>query len=529
MFGFKKRNRDAAAEENMPGPDVLENEDKGAVAEDVDTARTGSFGASVPAVSSIDAMSVIEGFLSRENADLKEIEVPEGATVTSETEEIFEEIDETDRRMYALNDIMLHYYLSNCRSWMEALFTALDEVPALCLSVPGSPIEYASDVSQADDIAEELGYGTWDKLADEMASRMSANPFLKRFAEYTLDFAKEHWFEDFESVSPETYAEAVVNELRANAPAAKASALSFIEQVFETLPDGVLESDDGGEGVVCGIETVDSNWMPHDISIMSKDGWDEKCRRFEEYAKEKARLAREQGKSTMDEDVLATVYLQSYIWSNRSWNKAAELAEDFLNSCFTFSMACISPEYKVMDPSKVEEGSVRIEELASELMNAEGQVELRQIRPGSPQDLSTLDDVSREFVELNEEQGRAQFVSDVNQVISNLMPALAGLHPTVADMTIDEILTCVWADSDLSSEKSQLSTMQELHMASIEALKSKAKAFKARWKKYLSKNESASEAVKNGYAVTACENGEVSFLVPASEGAPAAEHEDEGD
>lgn len=513
MFGFRKKQQkqpEQQAVETLENGDVKISfpiDDK--MAEELDALRDNTI------TGEIDVMSVIEGFLSEKNHEFDGMRVsPEAAVASSEVEEVDAEIGEMDLRLYALNDIMLHYYLSNCHSWLEAIFTALDEVPALCLSVPGSPVEYLSDPSEADEITKNLGYDNWSNLAETMSSKMSANPFLMHFAEYTLDFAKQNWFTDLADVSPSTYAEAIVNELRANAPAAKASAASFIDRVLETLPDGVFRLDDGTDGVACGIETVDSNWMPHSISIMRKDHWEEKCKKFEEYASKKADIAKAQGKSEIDEDILSVVYLQSYSWSNRSWNKATELAEDFLNSCFTFCMSCVSPEYKVIDIDKVEQNSERLDELAKELMNDNGQIELRQIRPGAPQDLSTLDAVSREFVELNEEQGQAQFVSEVNQIISNLMPALAGLHPTVADMLIDEIMTCVWADADLSKDTSQLKTMQELHMATIEKMKAKAKTYKAYWKKYLSKDDGAAEAVKSGYAITSYDDGVVKFIVP---------------
>lgn len=533
MFGFRKKKKKDKRCDDLPVSEIKSSLDNGSdvdisfpidgeIAEQLDSIRTRSV--TVPAAD-IDAMSVIEGFLSSENANFNGIDVPEGAEViASGEEEIVEDIDEMDRRLYALNDIMLHYYLMSCRSWLEGIFTALDEVPALCLSIPGSPVEYIQDTEQADDIAEKLGYGTWDNLSSKMSEKMLASPFLKRFAEYTLEFANTHWFDDIKFVSPEDYAEAIVNEIRANAPGTKASALSFIERVFETLPAGALVTDDGTEGVICGIETVDSNWMPNTISIMRKEDWDKKQSEFKAYASRKHDMAKSDGSSAMDDDIMSLVYLQSYTWSNRSWNKATELAEDFLNSCFTFCMSCISPEYKVVDIEKVEENASRLDEIAHVLMNDDGEIELRQIRTGSPQDLSTLDETSREFVLLNKEQAQTQFVSNVNQIISNLMPSLAGLQPTVTDMAIDEILTCVWADSDLANDSNQLKVMQELHMKSIETLKAKAKTYKSYWKKYLAKNEDAAQAIKEGYAITAYEDGKLRFLAADTSAMLSIEH-----
>lgn len=474
-------------------------------------------GMPAPAVETdIDAISVIESFMNGNmvSSPLDSVlESPEATVVETQDDVLGDvEMDEMEMRLFSLNDVVLHYYLSCYRSWAEAFFTALDEVPALCLAVPGSPIEFA-DAADADEVAQDLGYDSWEALSQMSASKFTSSPFLEKFSRATLDFAKKNWFADIEKATPAEYAEAVISELRANLPGTRASVEQFLAQVFEQIPDGKVVADSGEAAYLFGIEAVDGNWLPVSFIVASADDYDKTMAEFAEYNKRKPKTDEKDDVNVFDEDILSLVYLQSYGWSNRSWSKATENALGFLNSCFTFCLACVSPDYHLIDVDTAAARVERIEELAEQLMDDNGNVVLNQIAPGNPQDLRNLDAPSREFVELNQEQAETNFIADVNQVIQHLMGAMSGIKRTVADMVIDEILACVWATADLTSPTSQVRAVNALHDKTLNQLEAKQKSYKSRWKKYLAKHETAVELLKNNVIITDMnDDGEPVFL-----------------
>lgn len=436
--------------------------------------------------------------------------IAEGTIIESEVEEIpYEQYADDELRMNYLSTIMLHYYLSCWRSWLEAVFTAFDEIPAICLYVEGSPVEY-TDADEADKVAEDLGFENWSGLTEMAEQRISDFPFLRKFAENTLSIAKKFWFDDLEDATPEEYAQAVINEIRSNIPAAKSRADMLWTAIQEPLPNGFVDTPNGA-GYISGVQTVDSGARPESMAIMPKDAWEAGNNKFAEYARSKSRIADDAGNIAFDEDILSLVYLQCYIWSNRSWNKVVGLAENFLGSCYTYAMSCISPEYVIIDPDQVEQNAKRLDEIASELMDENGNVSLRQIVPGDPEDPNTLDAVSREFLQLLGEQEKADFISGVNQTIAYLLEFVAGTEQTTAGAVIDEFLTCCWAQADLTLPASQDRVMRQVMSNAVETLRAKEKSYKSYWKKYLEKNRDAADLVKKGVRVSNIADGEPIF------------------
>lgn len=456
----------------------------------------------------INAMDIVDNFLFNSADEVREdiareIENNEG------TEEEFDitggELGEIDIRVALLSDIVLHYYLNRYHSWLEALFVAMDEVPALCLCVPGSPVEY-SDTEDADIAAQELGYDSYVEMANTCDLKFKASPFLRKFAESTLEFAKNNWYEDVSKVSPTTYALAVLSELRGNWPSLRSSVEAFYR---DSLPaagiiDGKAKSPEGEDMALTGVIDISNNLMPTSFASVTIPDWEDLFEDFKSYNETKLSTLKTQDESdesdeklpSVDEDVLALVYLQGYAWANRSWNKTDELMEGYINDCFAFCWACMSEDYRLIDPEQLEDHSKELDVLAEQLSDENGQIRLNQEKPGDPNDLSLLDEPSRRFIQLATEQQDAARLSVVQNALVRVIGVMSGTEQTVTDMFLDEILSCVYGMSDLLSQHNQIKCLEKIHNQTLEQVKKAAKTNKSRWKKYLSANEFASVAIK---------------------------------
>ena len=82
-----------------------------------------------------------------------------------------------------------------------------------------------------------------------------------------------------------------------------------------------------------------------------------------------------------DDSIIELLLLQSYIWGNRSWNRVTEISNDLVFGAIQYACAMFGPKPDLGKMTQ-DERAARLEEIASELMNEDGVVELR--RQGRP-------------------------------------------------------------------------------------------------------------------------------------------------
>lgn len=396
--------------------------------------------------------------------------------------------DETSaKRMFALNSIALHYYFASNRNWLDAYTTALDELAAVCLLAEGSPIEYNDPVS-ADLVAVELGYPNYQSLAQDIATKGTNCNVLIKFANATVDFAKKYWFfdKDFSEVSPSDYARAVTSEIRSNWPAAKASAGSIIPLLADDTT-GEVKTEDGSEARFIGVNETDEYWSPVSMSIMPADVWKQRC-------EDDDTTLPIDDDTTVDDDVLSMVYLQSYQWENRSWNKALNNAKGFCDIACTFCWSAIANEFVAENDEVKQARFNRLNELANELMDESGTIVLQKQADHFGRE--TFTPKSQEFVDLFNAQKRAESHEKIREADATLLPLMSKIDGSVAQMLVDDILASVYERAGGRDEKAQIAALNAIHDDIMQKIEENSKQYKTKWKKYLSNNKEAADAIK---------------------------------
>lgn len=459
----------------------------------------------------VDPKSIIQSFLSKEKGGASDFH-PEQQTpydlanspaIPPLPEEKIVEIDDDGERIFYLSSAALHYYLDNFRSWIEAYTAEIEQLPALCLTIPGSPIEYA-DAEVADEIAHDLGFDSYEVMAADADTEFTDFPFLRRFAEDTLEFAKKNWDWEHLQGDPGAYAEAIACEIRANWPGARSLAEAFFNVVLDDgeISDGKCQ-DDGEEVVMVGVKGLNENLLPESFAVGTEGDWEKVRASFEGYNKSKQKAFADDGSETVipDDGLLSLAYLQCYEWVDRSWGKADKILSQYMSDVFTFCWACLSEDFFLIDAEQVQRDSEELEEIAEELRDESGQIQLIQIVPGDPEDVNTLDAKSRRFVELAEEQEDAARLAAVNDVIVRVIRIMVGTKQGITDMLVDEIITCIYAMSDLTIPRDQIRCMEKVRDAMMERFSKMAKPFKSEWKRYLSDDRDAAEKIKEGIPI----------------------------
>lgn len=391
-------------------------------------------------------------------------------------------------RMFSLNSIALHYYYASGGNWLDAYVTALDELSAVCLATPGSPVEY-NDAASADAAALMLGYLDYETLVEDVSAKKELSELLRRFAESTIKFAQDYWFydTDFSLVSPSAFARAVTSELRANWPNVKSEAAVVAANIGESEDDPFVVTVNDVPSRIIGINQVDETWYPLNMIVEPDELW-----QIAEEVDDSTDAIDDE--TTVEDDILSLMFLQSYQWENRSWNRAYENARSFCDSLCTFCWAGIANEYVSPDATAYEQRDARLQELAAELADENGNIQLKQHQgPFGP---PTFDEQSQEFVDLLEAQQKVGRFVDIRNIVDNLLGTLSKIEGTPGQLILDDILASVYERAGGRDEKAQIKALDEIHADIIERLEKNQKAYKSHWKKYLSKNADANNAIK---------------------------------
>lgn len=429
--------------------------------------------------------------------------------------------EEENGRVTASSVIALHYYYANNCNWLHALKAALKEIPALCLAFPNSPTNY-HPLSAADDTARYLGYNDYKHIASTAESQTSISRALTRFAEETGAWGYRYWFQNMEpsDIDLRSYVEAIRNDIRGLWPMAKINADQFAKMLTITEEDenatvevGFKTLEDGSRVRILGVNDVSDRWNPESLITQPEENWK---------AAQAITEAIDVSVSTFDdtadisnqeklEKLVSLIYLQCYQWSGRSWNKAVEETKRLCESICTYVWASISSEFSLPDLETTRARIERMDELAGELKDDNGNIELRTMVGADGQ--TYLDVLSAEFKELYDEQKRVEAEYSVQMIVESLVGAMMSPKGNVLILAEDFILQNAinGEDGKSNTEQEQLLAVEKVKDDMLKLIDSKSKTYKSQWKKYFGNHKDDAEKIKENCIIIGFEDGKIVF------------------
>ena len=396
-----------------------------------------------------------------------------------------------------------HCYKQANDSWTGAyrLAPQLTCLAAICAN------DWLADMDEEefDEIADFLPYEDLELNIEHYENMISISPFFAKYAAEcgeTLSWLINQFPDQGADWALETMYDETRKLFATNKISGKAAFADF-DRAVEQAQSGNGEAPEGARTM--GIADVNDEWWP--ISMIAVQTPPE-MQQAQEMFENAMGMVNDDGEHEHpefpDDESLELLWLQAYIWSDRSWTKAEKMVSNIVYGAMSYAAALFAPEPDLGDMSQ-NDRAARLEEIAAELMDENGAVALRVDESKPPlrngDSISyPLDEISAEFMKLVGEQER--FIqhdrnnTNALKYSANLPACHDNVHGLLIEDIIDYLEECEGEDdSEFEADFNALSQYMTDRARSLEA------SAKSKWKKYLKANPEAAAAAKRREAI----------------------------
>ena len=393
-----------------------------------------------------------------------------------------------------------HCYKQSGDSWTAAyrLAPQLTCLGAICAN------DWLADMDEEEfeDIADFLPYDDVELNVDEYENLVMISPF---FAKYSAEYGETlQWLiNQFPDQGADWALETIYDETRKTFATSKILGKEAFEMLDAAIEQAKSDEETPAGTYTIGIADVNDEWWP--ISMLGSQVPPEIKQAQEMLKSTIQELSDESDDEELehpdfpDDENLELLWLQAYIWADRSWTKAEKIANDIVFGAMSYAAAMFAPPPDLGELTQ-DERAKRLEEIAEQLRDENGNVALRVDETKKPiqngDSISyPLDEISSEFMKLLNEQERFIQNDTNNQNAVKFSSNLPACHDNIHGFLIEDIVDYL-SECEGKDEKAFENDFNALSTYLSDRTRAISAPVKSKWKKYLKSNPDAAAAAK---------------------------------